>query len=826
VSEDRSNAAPEEPVAETAFELMPEDAPFESGFGWSTVWASLFVGIVMLPGVIYLGLVTGAADYGATNWVLLVLFIEISKRTFVRLKAQEIIIMSWMAASLLAIGGKLGMAGNLFGGPFGGFIWDQYLIQSPQAQGIARFIPHWAMPPAGSEAYLQRTFFHMDYLLPIVVFFFTSLIQRFAMLSAGYVLFRITSDVERLPFPLAPVGVAGATALAETSQQKEGWRWRVFSIAAMLGVVWGFVYVGIPAVTGILFLKPLQLVPIPFVDFTQSLQNILPAAPVAIGTSILFVAAGFILPFWVSAGIFIGAVTMIVFGYPLLHELGFLYTWARGMSYIPTMICNGLDFGIAFGAGVALVVAIVGIGRAVRQIASARAKRAGLEGAPTKATTNGRGDIPMWLALLFWALATVVQVILVKILVPSFPMWISALFGFVWTPVFSYVNARMYGITGGAGTVSLPYVREASFLLSGYEGVALWFAPVPQADYGSQVLPYKQLELCKTKFSSFIKMSLVAFVLFWVCSFVHWSFVWKLGPIPSDLYPYCQKMWPMHATFQCMWAQTTMPDRDGRRSVHPDITNARFNAFLEETGHKWQTSYRNRAYRSWKDMPAAGLSRDDVLAYAQWAGVDPPAEEAWRRAHEGRAGKDYLWTEATPADWKRFCAETARPLPEYWPRDDREGEYLRNDMLPVVGVDRADVAAFAEWTGKAPPDEPSWSAPEEPRAPLVWKILRPRNVGIGFGLAAVLYAALSLAGAPAALFYGLITGLVVSCNYAFLQFAGALLGRFYLRRKFGPEKWRAYTPVILAGLGCGIGLVSLVAIAIALIAKSVATGVI
>ncbi len=37
--------------------IMPEGAPFEDGFNLKTIWATLFVGIVMLPGAIYLGLV-------------------------------------------------------------------------------------------------------------------------------------------------------------------------------------------------------------------------------------------------------------------------------------------------------------------------------------------------------------------------------------------------------------------------------------------------------------------------------------------------------------------------------------------------------------------------------------------------------------------------------------------------------------------------------------------------------------------------------------------------------------------------------------------------
>ena len=141
------------------FEIMPEEAPFEPGFNMKTLWAALFVGFVMLPGAIYLGLVTGQSMAGGAEWVTLILFIEIAKRTFVRLRTQEIIILYWVAGGLVLMGGKLGTGADLFGGPFGVLIWDQYLIQSPQADGLAEHIPNmgcsaaWLRSPIGTQLF-------------------------------------------------------------------------------------------------------------------------------------------------------------------------------------------------------------------------------------------------------------------------------------------------------------------------------------------------------------------------------------------------------------------------------------------------------------------------------------------------------------------------------------------------------------------------------------------------------------------------------------------------------------------------------------------------
>ncbi|HIE03306.1 MAG TPA: peptide transporter, partial [Candidatus Latescibacteria bacterium] len=180
------------------YRLMPEEAPYEPGFNMKTVWAALFVGFVMLPGAIYLGLVTGQSMAGASEWVTIILFIEIMKRAFVRLKTQEIIILYWVAGGLISIGAKLGTSAVLFGGPFAGPIWDQYFVQSPPAQGLAPYIPDWLVPPPGSEPLLERTFLHPAWVKPITVLVIVMVLLRVNSLSLGYVLFRITSDLERL----------------------------------------------------------------------------------------------------------------------------------------------------------------------------------------------------------------------------------------------------------------------------------------------------------------------------------------------------------------------------------------------------------------------------------------------------------------------------------------------------------------------------------------------------------------------------------------------------------------------------------------------------
>lgn len=87
-----------------------EAAPYESGLTVRTLIGAVFVAIVMMPASIYLGLVVGAGLGSAAQWVSIILFAELARRSFVPLKRQEIYILFILATGLVG------------GGPFQGLI--------------------------------------------------------------------------------------------------------------------------------------------------------------------------------------------------------------------------------------------------------------------------------------------------------------------------------------------------------------------------------------------------------------------------------------------------------------------------------------------------------------------------------------------------------------------------------------------------------------------------------------------------------------------------------------------------------------------------------
>jgi len=640
--------------------MEPPDR-FEDGYNWKTLLGAIFIGFIMMPGAIYLGLVAGQSMGAAAEWVTIILFLEVAKRSFTRLKRQEIYILYYIAGSLVSIMGGVALSG----GAFAHLIWNQYLVRSPAAQGFVADIPSWVAPQPDSPAILERTFLHKDWIPAIALLVAGQLLSRANWFGLGYSLFRWTSDHEKLPFPLAPVAAQGATALAESSSRKETWRWRCFSVGSIIGVVFGAVYVGIPTITGLLMVRPLHILPIPWIDFTLGTERFLPAAATGITANLGNLVVGMVLPYWAVVGRFIAAMAA-VFVNPLLYKTGLLTTWQPGMDTIYVTFANWLDFWLSFSVGSAVAIFIIGIWHTVSTLKREKqGDRVEVEIHPKSRATR-RGDLPVWFCLLLWGMSTLGYIALCYKLVPDFSLFFLVVFAFLVTPFQSYVNARMVGLTGQF--VGFPMIREATFILSGYQGVKIWFAPIPLGNYGGTVQQFRMLELTGTKVKSLIKAEMTILPLTILCSLLFWQFVWRLGPIPSINYPYAQKMWHVNAMQRCLWISSTLGGDAG-------------NIF----------------------------------------------RQAWK-----------------------------------------------------------------------------------------WDIA---GAGLVFALGS--YGILSKLNFPVMLVYGFIGGITQIPHNLIPEFIGAIIGRKLLAPRFGVKTWRQYAPVLLAGFSCGMGLISMCAIAIALVTQSI-----
>lgn len=589
--------------------LVEPPAEFKDGFGWTTVAGILFCGLVMMPGGIYLGLMTGTGIGSAASWVTVILFMEIARRALSPLPRQTLVVLLHAATVM--------MAGNLLfpGGPFGQLVFRAYLVTSEAVRdaGMLGAFPRWFAPPPDSAAILERSLLHVDWLLPAGIVLFVAVISLVQRYTLGYFFFRLTSDVERLPFPLAPVTALGATALSDLEEAEleksagkapsqagrpSNERRRVFSLGAVLGLGYGALMVGVPAVSGLFLEQPFYLIPQPFVDSTTITEGLLPATPLGVTLDLGVVFIGFVLPFWTVLGTFVAILCTLVLN-PLLHHLGVLHTWQPGMDTVNTAFSNNMDFWLSFGIGSGLGLAAVSLFATLRDLrarlvqaraAAARQAGPGAARAVWQPPRVGRGDYPLWIALVLYLVSAALVVLLCLWLLPrgSGVAFFLVMFAFVYMPFIAYVNARLLGISGQ--TVDIPFVREGAFLLSGARGIEIWLAPLPLENHGWQAQSFRVNELTGVNFWSLIKTELVVLPVLCALSLLFWAFIWKADPVPSALFPAAQVNWELMAKNSVLlYSSTFVPPGETEalsgaaetmfsRAIHPGVIAGSFGA--------------------------------------------------------------------------------------------------------------------------------------------------------------------------------------------------------------------------------------------------------
>ncbi len=579
-------------------QLMEPPSTFEDGFSWAAFLGALFVAALMVPGAIYISLLAEASVGPAAQWVTLILFIEVARRANKTLKRAEIFTLFYIAGAIMAAPSSV--SGGFHGGL--GVLWSQFYVQSTAAQaaGIAEHIPNW-VAPTDAEVLDQRSLFMWQWLPAIALGAFTMIIGRIDNMILGYGLFRLTSDIERLPFPMAPLGAQGVMALSEEQEEEkqragmgeegaadsapprpDSWRWRVFSIGSVIGLVFGTLYLGLPTITGALLDAPITILPIPFIDYTQSTAGILPAVAMGLSLNLGLLIFGMVLPYWAIVGTFIGLLITVILN-PILYNGGILslFTdfrggilkqWNPGDSLQATFYKNNLDFYFSFSIGVSLAIAIMGIVAVIKGVmAVRRTARLRREEGNTQpiGVPEGRGDIRPWIIGITYLVSTGIYIAMSMVLLTWFSgeqggekrfhwnvFWVMVFYGFIYTPLISYVTARLEGIAGQV--ISIPFVKEASFILSGYKGVAVWFLPVPLHNYGQMTVFYRQCELTGTKFWSIWKAEILLTPIVLLGSLMFAHFIWSLGEIPSAQYPYAMEWWDVTAEQQSIIFSSTL----------------------------------------------------------------------------------------------------------------------------------------------------------------------------------------------------------------------------------------------------------------------------
>ena len=531
--------------------LMTPPGTFEEGFSFKSLMGVVLIALILIPGALYMQLLAGQGVGAAAQWVTLILFLEVAKRANAKIGRAQIFVLFYMA-------GTFAWQNVQHSTP----LWNQFLARSEAALsfGLAGQFPSW-YAPAEPSAYEGRTFLTLAWLPVIGLMLFKSLFSRLDDAVMGYGLFRLTSDIEKLPFPMAPIGAQGMMALADDLDGKEkagGWRWRVFSIGCALGLVFGLLYLGIPTLTANFFgeANKYSMLPIPFMETSHYTAGILPGVATGLSFDLTQVVIGMVLPFWAMIGSLCGLIATFIMN-PILYHTGVLTSWTPGDSTVETMFKNNVDFYLSFGIGVSLSVALVGILGMIRSLRRKRELDIAAGPGADNGIPPGRGDIPNRWILTIYLGSTLAYIGVSGWLVNWHPgvLAVLAFFGFIYTPLISYVTARLEGIAGQV--VEIPFIRELSLIVSGYHGIAVWFIPIPQSNAGTQTVLYRQAELTGTKFTSLWKAELAVFPIMMVLTLLFASFIWGLAEIPSGVNPYAQQIWDLDAKNACLVYSST-----------------------------------------------------------------------------------------------------------------------------------------------------------------------------------------------------------------------------------------------------------------------------
>jgi hypothetical protein len=241
------------------------------------------------------------------------------------------------------------------------------------------------------------------------------------------------------------------------------------------------------------------------------------------------------------------------------------------MGFVDTVYSNTVDFYLSFGVGVTVAIAVISLWKAVRPLSDALASRGrsrardlapGAKDAEPSAwrrllTDNAkRGDFSIFISLGIYVCTSATWIGISSWLVPGFPWKFFVVYAAVYIPMISYATAKLEGLCGQA--VSIPLIKEATFILSGYRGTRIWFAPVPVPNYGIQTVEFRVLELTGTRIAGQIKTQLVVLPIVLVSGIVFSQMLWQMAPVPSEAYPFANTMWDLQAKSLCLTMSSTM----------------------------------------------------------------------------------------------------------------------------------------------------------------------------------------------------------------------------------------------------------------------------
>jgi len=474
-------------------------------------------------------------------WVTVILFTEIARVFGKPLTRHEVFLIYFLFGTAMT---ETFFIDILYQGYHKTHLLSTQFIDPRTGKLLSYVLPGWYAPPIGSPAYHLRSFLHADWLLPIAVLILAVGFGLCSELGLGLLCAHLYVEVEKLPYPTAPLGSESIITISE----REPTRVKVFTIATVISLIWSAFSFGVPTTLGYAF--GIRAGYLTFIDLTTVLDKYFPGVVYGVIFEPFAYTFAWMLPASTIISIFIGSYAIWVLGNwltlqipsPLFAQFQREYVIGSPASLViwRANINVWLSFFIGAALGIAVVRLIAGRKYLVRSIRSlARLGK-------TAQVKTGYPPLPIILTL--WLGGLLGSTVLVYILVPQFPLWTLVLF-LVGIPfVAAMINARGVGETGFG--VSIPNMKESAILSSGYKGAEAWFMPLYTRGFGMGSLASdysyiaKVAQITETRFMDYVKTLLMLLPLTVVMSFIVISLFWTMAPVPSFTYPATVNLWP------------------------------------------------------------------------------------------------------------------------------------------------------------------------------------------------------------------------------------------------------------------------------------------
>ncbi len=507
------------------------EKPLKKGLTWRVILTIIYAAIVFQPVAIWLEWVSGVVIALAIEYTVLLFASTLADFSGKPLSRQEAFIIYATTGTVVleSIFAKI-------------FIYNYYKSRySPPAHafGLTEVIPNWFVPPAGVTTLLDPR-----WITPILLWvFFFGVLSKLADVSLGYMFHRVYLAEEKLPFPSQRVWAAACITVAEKAKMPR--QLKVFTLSAIVGMVYGVILYGFPYVLGT------SVLPIPWIDWTGTIQNFLPGAAIGIATPLSIFTLGFIIPWTVIVSMLMGGIAIYVIGnYLAVSHQAFPWTSDMSLETIRWQSQQNVWASPMIGLSIAAGVIPLILGR--KYILRAFKRSSG-----PKEALEGKGAMPTWLPFVVFVAAAGGSVVISHILAPDFPIWAFIALALGWTLLANIISGRALGEAGLEFNV--PYVREGTYLALGYQGVNAWFAPIYVGATGvGWIGGFAGATFTGTSKRDYIMAYILAVPLAYIVSFIAVQAFWSIAPIPSEAYPWTAADWPVRSLFDLLWIKNPL----------------------------------------------------------------------------------------------------------------------------------------------------------------------------------------------------------------------------------------------------------------------------